>query len=131
MLWEYNVPEPGVESYVMNSYFLFGATSARINIPSATIVVAERNSRLCDVQVNPWLGEIYDEAGTKGAIAADVVPSACVVQPQDDTSFAVASTRHGGGANYLFADGHAQWERYAVTIANTPDQPCFGQYQAF
>ncbi len=30
---------------------------------------------------------------------------------------AISTARHGGGANYVFADGHAGWKRYAQTLA--------------
>jgi prepilin-type N-terminal cleavage/methylation domain-containing protein/prepilin-type processing-associated H-X9-DG protein len=123
-------PYPGVTSYLINAYFLFGATLAQTQNTAETIYTVERNNAFCDVHVHPWLGEIYDSPGSTGAVEGKTpINSACV--PNPDNSFAVASERHSKGANYLFADGHAKWERYASTIAPTQDQPCFGQYQAF
>jgi len=115
-------PYPGITSYLVNAYFLFGATLAQVQEPTSTIYVAERNSLFCDVHVHPWLGEIYN-----GAAPAAV--ASCV--PNPDGMYAPASERHTGGANYGFADGHTKWERYPVTVQTTTDQPCFGQYQAF
>ena len=115
-------PAPGITSYLVNAYFLFGATLAQVQEPTSTIYVAERNSPFCDVHVHPWLGEIYN--GSPPAAVA-----ACV--PNPDGMYAPASERHTNGANYGFADGHTKWERYPDTAQTTPDQPCFGQYQAF
>ena len=35
----------------------------------------------------------------------------------DPASGAIATTRHGGGANYVFADGHAGWKRFEQTLS--------------
>ena len=115
-------PLPGITSYLINAYFLFGANLAQVQEPASTIYVAERASQFCDVHVHPWLGELYP--GAPPAALAGCVPN-------PDGLYAPASERHTDGANYLFADGHAKWERYPVTVQTTPDQPCFGQYQAF
>ena len=115
-------PAPGITSYLVNAYFLFGATLAQVRSPSQTIYVTERDAKFCDVHIHPWLGEIYP--------AAPPAPVAACV-PNPDGLYAPASERHTDGANYGFADGHAKWERYAVTVQPTAEQPCFGQYQAF
>ena len=115
-------PTPGITSYLVNAYFLFGASLAQVQEPTETIYVAERDAKFCDVHIHPWLGEIYP--GSPPAAVANCVPN-------PDGMYAPASGRHTDGANYLFADGHAKWERYAVTVQPTADQPCFGQYQAF
>ncbi len=115
-------PLPGITSYLVNAYFLFGATLAQVQEPTSTIYVAERNSQFCDVHVHPWLGEVFN--GPPPAAVAGCVPN-------PDGLYAPASERHTNGANYGFADGHAKWERYPDTVQATADQPCFGQYQAF
>ena len=74
----------------------------------------------CDVHVHPWFGEIYP-----AALPACVSGNGAV-----DGMFAPAASRHRGGANYLFADGHVKWERYDKTIKPDTDQTCFGRYQA-
>ena len=126
-----NTPFPGVTSYLINAYFLFGATLAQVQEPASTIYLAERNGQFCDVHIHPWLGEIYDVSGYTGQVEGNAPPPNATCVPNPDSAFAVACERHQKGANYGFADGHAKWEKYAVTVKNTPDQPCFGQYQAF
>ena len=115
-------PVPGITSYLINAYFLFGATLAQVQEPTNTIYLTERNSQFCDVHVHPWLGEIY--TGALPVSAANCVPN-------PDGQYAPANERHAQGANYGFADGHAKWERYSATVETTTEQPCFGQYQAF
>ena len=117
-----STPAPGITSYLVNAYFLFGATLVQVQSPSQTIYVTERDAKFCDVHIHPWLGEIYP-AAPPAAVAA------CV--PKPDGLYAPASERHTDGANYGFADGHAKWERYAITVQPTAEQSCFGQYQAF
>jgi len=128
----YDPPWPGVTSYLINAYFLFGLSDSQMPSPSQTIYVAERNKKVCDVHLHPWLGEIYDAPGSAGAVNGNSTPPACLPNAgQIDNQFAVAANRHIDGANYEFADGHVKWERYSATIApNAPDQSCFGQYQA-
>ncbi len=120
-------PAPGITSYLVNAYFLFGATLAQVPNPATTIYLAERDGQFCDVHVHPWLGETWKGGSYSGGAPAPVV--SCVSNP--DGLFAPASGRHTQGANYAFADGHAKWEKFAVTIQTTTDQPCYGQYQAF
>ncbi len=55
-------PPPGpLSSYIINAYYLFGATLAQITTPSQSIYVVERRSEgkptdFCDVHYHPWLG---------------------------------------------------------------------------
>jgi len=124
-------PAPGITSYLINAYFLFGLIDAQIPDPASTIYLAERNDKFCDVHIHPWLGEIYDVAGSVGAVHGDVAYPACIsANPAIDHDFAVESERHTQGANYTFADGHVKWETYSTTIQTDADQACFGQYQA-
>jgi prepilin-type N-terminal cleavage/methylation domain-containing protein/prepilin-type processing-associated H-X9-DG protein len=138
-----NPPAPGITSYLINAYFLFGVDLARINEPTTTIYTVERNDSFCDVHVHPWLGEVYDVHGDQGAVegypasdfptytGADSATCSTPVGTPADGMFALASERHTKGSNYLFADGHAKWQTYLTTIATTSDQPCYGEYQAF
>lgn len=124
-------PDPGITSYLINAYFLFGLNESQVPAPANTIYIAERNTKFCDVHVHPWLGEVFDAPGDIGAINGNTPVPACDNNPQGfDGAFAVQSNRHTGGANYTFADGHVKWEAYATTIQPQPDQECFGQYQA-
>jgi prepilin-type N-terminal cleavage/methylation domain-containing protein/prepilin-type processing-associated H-X9-DG protein len=130
----YNPPWPGVSSYLINAYFLFGLSESQVPDPASTIYIAERNNKFCDVHLHPWLGEIYDAAGDSGAVNGVTPVPTCLSADSKynpDNAFAVQSNRHTNGANYTFADGHVKWESYAATIQpNAPDQSCFGQYQA-
>lgn len=129
----YNPPWPGVTSYLINAYFLFGLSDAAVDEPANTIYVAERNGKFCDVHLHPWLGEVFDAAGDLGVVNGTTTPlPACISgNPAIDGDYAIQSNRHTVGANYSFADGHVKWETYASTIQpNSPDQSCFGQYQA-
>ncbi len=121
-------PAPGITSYLINAYFLFGLSSAQVGVPSSTIYVSERNSKFCDVHIHPWLGEIYDTLGKAGAVEGQTPDNNPYVS--SNNMFAVASERHTQGANYEFADGHIKWERYDMTIQPNADQKYFGQYQA-
>ncbi len=124
-------PAPGITSYLINAYFLFGLSDAQVGSPTNTIYVAERNPKFCDVHIHPWLGEIFDAAGYTGAVnGATPVPACISGNPALDSQFAPASNRHRDGANYLFVDGHVKFERYAATIQPAQTQQCFGQYQA-
>jgi len=121
-------PFPGVTSYLVNAYFLFGLSNAQVTVPASTIYIAERSGKFCDVHIHPWLGEVYDAAGKTGAVQGNTPDNTPYVST--DGLFAVASERHTQGANYAFVDGHVKWERYAVTVQPTADQPYYGQYQA-
>ena len=125
-------PAPGITSYLLNAYFLFGMTDAQVAAPAGTIYVAERGGQFCDVHVHPWLGETFDNASLKGAIKGQTAFPDCIAGNSGSFtgSFAPAGSRHRDGANYLFADGHVKWEQYARTIQPDTGQECFGQYQA-
>lgn len=121
-------PAPGVTSYLVNAYFLFGLADSQLAGTANTIYVVERNGKFCNVHIHPWLGEVYDWAGKTGVVEGNTLDNAPYVS--SDNLFAVASKRHTQGSNYAFADGHVKWERYAATIQPTTDQPYYGQYQA-
>ncbi|MGO8670158.1 MAG: DUF1559 domain-containing protein [Capsulimonadaceae bacterium] len=131
-----STPAPGITSYLINAYFLFGLNEAKVLTPSNTIYVAERNKQFCDVHVHPWLGEVFDNSADMNPVLGQTPIPTCLATPMAslgisiDGFFAIQSNRHNGGANYLFADGHAKWELYSTTIAPAQNQECFGQYQA-
>ena len=124
-------PQPGITSFLINAYFLFGLTQSAVSAPSNTIYIAERNGKFCDVHVHPWLGEVFDAPGSAGAVNGNTPYPACIGgNPALNNLYAIAGSRHTDGANYVFADGHVKWERAAAAIAPNQDQSCFGQYQA-
>ena len=124
-------PAPGLTSYLINAYFLFGLSNASVPAPANTIYVAERNGKFCDVHVHPWLGEIYDNvADTDTKIVGTTAIPTCIAG-NGNGLYGIAGNRHTDGANYTFADGHVKWELPSRTIEPVlPDQACFGQYQA-
>jgi prepilin-type N-terminal cleavage/methylation domain-containing protein/prepilin-type processing-associated H-X9-DG protein len=109
-------PPPGpLSSYLLNAYYLFGATLAQVTTPSQSIYVAERRDDFCDVHYHPWLGEVEIPAS-----------SADTVNP-----VAIAATRHTGGSNYVYADGHAKWQRFENTRRPFDGHELYGEHQAF
>ena len=107
-------PPPGpLTSFVLNAYFLFGATESRLDLPAQTIYFAERKNTFCDVHYHPWLGEVE-------------VSSA----PNDGNPSAIAADRHTGGSNYVYAEGHAKWRHFEQTRKPFGTH-VYGEHQAF
>lgn len=117
-----NAPPPGpLSSYIINAYYLFGAILAQIPTPAQSIYIVERRSDgnkvtdFCDVHYHPWLGEVelpLDSKDTANPIA-------------------LADKRHTGGSNYVYADGHAKWQRFANTRKPFEQHDLYGEHQAF
>jgi prepilin-type N-terminal cleavage/methylation domain-containing protein/prepilin-type processing-associated H-X9-DG protein len=114
-------PPPGpLSSYIINAYYLFGATLAQINEPAQSIYVVERRSEgkstdFCDVHYHPWMAESEVPTG-----------------PADKVNpVAIGSTRHTGGSNYVYADGHSKWQRFENTRKPFDGHALFGEHQAF
>ncbi len=115
-------PPPGpLGSYILNAYYLFGATLAQIDTPAQSIYIMERRSDgnkttdFCDVHYHPWLSEIELPTG-----ATDLV-----------NPIAPAIKRHSGGSNYVYAEGHAKWQRFENTRRAFPGHNLFGEHQPF
>ncbi len=109
-------PPPGpLSSFLLNAYYLFGASEGDITTPAQSIYIAERRDNFCDVHFHPWLGEVEDPAN-----AADTI-----------NPVAVAATRHSTGSNGIYADGHAKWSAFTQARAPFEGHLQFGQYQAF
>ena len=111
----FNVGGPHVISYLNNAYFAFGLTLAQVSAPAETIYITERRSSAsanpadsyCDDIYHPWFNT------ANAATASPDVPSG---NEMDPVAGAIATSRHGGGANYVFADGHAGWKRFEQTL---------------
>jgi prepilin-type N-terminal cleavage/methylation domain-containing protein/prepilin-type processing-associated H-X9-DG protein len=114
-------PPPGpLSSFLLNAYYLFGATLADIDTPTQSIYIAERRSEgkitdFCDVHYHPWLGEVQDPTG-----------------PNDTTNpIAIESLRHSGLSNYVYSDGHAKARVFTSTRAPFANHLLYGEHQAF
>jgi prepilin-type N-terminal cleavage/methylation domain-containing protein/prepilin-type processing-associated H-X9-DG protein len=114
-------PPGPLASYLINAYYLFGATLAQIDTPAQSIYLGERRSAgikstdFCDVHYHPWLGEAEAPVNTND-----------LANP-----LAIASLRHSGGSNYVYADGHAKWQRFENTRRPFPEHLLFGEHQPF
>ena len=110
----FNVGGPHVISYLNNAYFAFGLTLAQVSAPAETIYITERRSSdsasagdsFCDDIYHPWFN----------ASNPNLNPANGVTDEMDAKTGAMATSRHGGGANYVFADGHAGWKRFEQTL---------------
>lgn len=98
----------GANSYLINGYFVFGLNQGQIsNGVASTIIAAERR----DIAVNgfpPNCGTIYHPWFTADNAAAPVVDMV-------EVGGAIDTTRHQGGSNYMYADGHASWAKFGQT----------------
>ncbi len=109
-------PPPGpLSSYLLNAYYLFGATTSQIDEPARSIYISERRETFCDVHYHPWMGETENPAGP-GDLANPV---------------ALAFVRHAKGSNGTYADGHAKWSVFSRARAPFPGHDLYGEYQAF
>lgn len=109
-------PPPGpLSSYMLNAYFLFGATMAQIEEPAQSIYIAERRDTFCDVHYHPWFGEVELPTG-----------------PGDTLNpISVASLRHSEGSNFVYAEGHAKWKRFPSTRQPFAGHILYGEHQPF
>jgi len=109
-------PPPGpLTSFLLNAYYLFGATEDDITTPSQSIYISERRDTYCDVHYHPWLGEVEDPTG-----------------PNDTVNpIAISPDRHGPGSNHIYTDGHAKWRPFTQARAPFPGHELYGEFQAF
>ncbi len=108
-------PPSNLTSYLLNAYYLFGATSSDITEPARSIYIAERRDNFCDVHFHPWLGEVEDPVN-----ATDTV-----------NPIAIAYQRHTNGSNGIYSEGHAKWSVFSRARAPFDGHTLFGEYQAF
>jgi len=109
-------PPPGpLSSFLLNAYYLFGASSSDITAPAQSIYISERRDNFCDVHYHPWLGEVEDPTG-----------------PTDATNpIAVSPDRHNNGSNHIYSEGHAKWRPFTQARAPFAGHMLWGEFQAF
>jgi prepilin-type processing-associated H-X9-DG protein len=85
---------------LVNGYFVFGLNESQLGGSASTVFLAERRSNAvgasppnCDVIFRPW----YNSSNP-------LAPR----NDMDEETGAIATHRHLGSANYLFADDHAE-----------------------
>jgi prepilin-type N-terminal cleavage/methylation domain-containing protein/prepilin-type processing-associated H-X9-DG protein len=101
---------PTVNSYLVNGYFVWGIAESQVQDFSGTIYVGERRSEVvnntpqyCDDIWHPWWNANTISQGA----------------PEDDMDplIGAISSRHKGGSNFTFADGHSAWKRLNQTFS--------------
>ena len=109
-------PPPGaLSSYLLNAYYLFGATESQISEPARSVYIAERRDAFCDVHFHPWLSE------TELPLSISDLAN----------PMAIADRRHTGGTNGIYSEGHAKWSAFARTRTGFAGHELYGEYQAF
>jgi prepilin-type N-terminal cleavage/methylation domain-containing protein/prepilin-type processing-associated H-X9-DG protein len=89
---DWGAPAWHPSTYAPNGYTVYGASLAEITRPADTICLVELQPGILLDDVSPWDGQ------------AEMVAN-------------IATERHGGGAAYLFIDGHTRWMRFETTWA--------------
>jgi hypothetical protein len=109
-------PPPGpLSSFLLNAYYLFGASESQIATPAQSIYISERRDTYCDVHYHPWLGEVEDPTSPTDTI----------------NPIAISPDRHAGGSNHIYAEGHAKWRPFAQARAPFEGHMLYGEFQAF
>lgn len=102
-------PPPGnLSSFILNAYYLFGLTDTRIDQPSRSVYISERNESFCDVHYHPWLGEV-----------------------EGPNPVSIAATRHTNGTVGVYADTHAKWAPFGKMRQPFEGHLLYGEFQAF
>ncbi len=108
-------PPPGtLSSFILNAYYLFGATTSAIETPSRSIYISERRDTFCDVHYHPWLSETEISTG-----------------PLDTVNPIAIGARHAKKSNFIYSDGHAKTMSFEATRQPFTDHLLYGEQQAF
>ncbi len=111
-----SAPPPGpLSSYLLNAYYLFGATSSEITAPAQSTYISERRDNFCDVHYHPWLAEVEPSSGPNDTI----------------NPVAISADRHTKGSNHVYAEGHAKWRPFSLARATFEGHLLYGEFQAF
>jgi prepilin-type N-terminal cleavage/methylation domain-containing protein/prepilin-type processing-associated H-X9-DG protein len=110
-----NIGGPHVISYLVNGYFVWGIVDASIGRPADTIIFVERRSDAVGAAAPPYCDDIYHP--WFNASNPNVAPGNAngLIVEMDPLVGAIATHRHTGGANYVFADGHSHWKMWTQT----------------
>ncbi|AIE83772.1 prepilin-type N-terminal cleavage/methylation domain-containing protein [Fimbriimonas ginsengisoli] len=115
-----NPAAPPLASYLINGYYVWGLNESSIDKPASSIYFAERRSeaengadQFCDDIYHPWFNPSNPAAPEN---------------EMDPFTGAIATHRHLGQSNYVFAEGHVKslpWSQtYSATVnLHSPKQP--------
>ena len=109
-----NIGGPHVISYLINGYFVWGLQESQVNDPTDTIMYGERRSTTvnnnppyCDDIFHPWFNANNPNVGNANGVTDEM----------NATQGAMATTRHGIGQNFIFAEGHAKFKVYSQVFS--------------
>ena len=112
-------------SYGINGWVLFGLTDASVQLPTNTVILAERPGAIPREHFvwwqDPWPTwpisnntPITDREAAINAIDDDDADPAADAKEERG----LQTLRHDGGSNWLLADGHAKWAKLAWIWGN-------------
>jgi prepilin-type N-terminal cleavage/methylation domain len=110
---EITVEEAG-PSYSINAWFEFGFGEEKINRPGETILLAEKRANLEEEHFVWWAAPwpTWPVAqGTSIQPYENAINAVDQNTPEPAVEGGIQTRRHGGGANWLYADGHVKWNR--------------------
>jgi prepilin-type N-terminal cleavage/methylation domain-containing protein/prepilin-type processing-associated H-X9-DG protein len=102
----FNSPSAGWGVFIANDPQATRSLS-EITVPADTIAISERDGRRPDEHVNAW---------------RDVVPFNPGL-PDLDPRNGRGTTRHSGGSNHIYTDGHVKWLRPEGAVARVQGSP--------
>ena len=100
-------------SYSVNGWFEYGSSLAQVEKPAEKIHVLESTD---DDHFHWW--EMGRKKQSDPYLTLDKLP-------QKSLSSQTAPTRHSEGANYLYAEGHVKWSRFAPLWGVTQETNAF------
>jgi prepilin-type N-terminal cleavage/methylation domain-containing protein/prepilin-type processing-associated H-X9-DG protein len=109
-----NSPAPGWGVFIANEPRV-ARPMAEITRPADTIAISERDGRRPDEHVNNW---------------RDAMPFVPTLGDMDANN-GRGTTRHSGGSNHIYADGHVKWLRPEAATASVQGSPEGWLFYAF
>lgn len=119
-------PRNAGPSYAINGWLVTGVDRSQVEQPAGTVLMAEKRGAIVMEHFlwysNPWPSwgaptgtPITDREDAINAV--DAPPNESGDENENDDEFGLSETtglqtrRHGGGSNWLFADGHVKWSK--------------------